>query len=232
MTQRPAAILYSGGVGHPFAETTPVLAGYAQEGGWKTRIETRLEAMLVGLQTADLLIVNALYWSMTQDEKYAPLRDRWGVRLGDDQFARLDGFVAGGGRLLVIHTGTICWDTQPGWREIMGGGWEWGRSHHPPYGPVHVTLTEAGREISGGAPAFDLVDEAYHALSPAPDCTILATCDLGQGEQPLAWLRAYGQGQVAVDALGHDVASLTQPGHRALVRGQLDWLADRAGEGE
>jgi type 1 glutamine amidotransferase len=108
----------------------------------------------------------------------------------------------------------------------MGGGWTWGRSHHPPYGPIEVRLTEAGQQISDGPAEFELIDEAYHQLAPKADCIVLANCDLGQGSQPLAWVRQYGSGKVAVDALGHDVRSIEQEGHRAMIAGQLNWLRD------
>jgi uncharacterized protein len=226
MSLRPTALIFSGGVGHPFGETSPVLAEYLEEAGWDARIETALADVIAGLPAADLLVVNALYWSMTQDEKYAPLRERWATYLGDEEIHAIDRFVRGGGALLVMHTGTICWDTQPLWREIMGGGWQWGRSHHPPYGPIRVKLTAAGERISDGEAEFELVDEAYHQLLPSPDCVVLAECDLGEGRQPVAWLREYGSGRVAVDALGHDVPSLTQPDHRALIAAQLNWLGN------
>lgn len=217
------AVIFSGGVGHPFAETSAELARILSAHDWAPAIFTDLDEALAHLAGADLLVVNALTWSMTQDEKYAPLRERWAYYLGDAQMAAIETFVAHGGKLLVMHTGLICWDTQPGWRALTGGGWTWGVSHHPPYGPFTVQLTGEGQALSDGAPSFDLVDELYHNLAPGPDCTVLATAELGQGPQPLAWTRKAG-GRIAVDALGHDVRALSELGHRALIDGLLRWL--------
>lgn len=222
MTDR--AVLFSGGVGHPFDETSPLLAELIGESGLETRIETDLDAALGELRGARLLAVNALYWTMTQHEKYAPLREQWATSLSDAHMQIIHDFVSDGGRLFVLHTGTICWDNQPGWLQLMGGGWDWQQSHHPRLGKFTVALTQIGSRMANGAVSFEVVDEAYHNLAPGADCTVLATADLGQGPQPLAWLRGTGRGKVAVDALGHDSRSLTQPVHRRLIRGQLDWL--------
>ena len=226
MSSAKSAVLFSGGVGHPFEQTSPILARLIDEAGWDCRIETDLDAALADLPAAGLFAVNALYWSMTQGEKYAPLRAQWARELQPGQMDAMETFVANGGRLFALHTSTICWDTEPRWRQLIGGGWEWGVSHHPPYGPITVDLTGAGESLSEGQSHFDLVDEAYHNLAPAADCTVLATADLGEGPQPLAWNRDFGEGKVAVDALGHDVRSLEQPDHAALIRAQLKWLSE------
>lgn len=225
MTDTRSAVLFSGGVGHAFEETSQILSDLINENGWDCHTETELESALASLADSGLLAVNALYWSMTQGEKYAPLRDVWAREISDDQIGKIEEFVCRGGRLFVLHTGVICWDTQPRWRDMMGGGWTWGVSHHPALGTIPVELTPEGSNLVDGPRGFVLIDEAYHNLTPADDCTILATADLGQGPQPLAWIRETGRGKVAVDALGHDRASLEVAGHHALIRGQLRWLA-------
>lgn len=219
-----SAVLFSGGVGHPFEASSSLFAELIEAEGWAVRIETDLDQALALLPEVDLLAINALYWSMTQHEKYALLRAEWARSLSDAQMDAIEGFVHCGGHLFVLHTGTICWDTQPRWHALMGGGWNWETSHHPPLGPVTVDLTLAGARFSDGARQFELIDEAYHNLAPAPDCSVLATADLGHGPQPLAWVRNVAEGKVAVDALGHDDRSLREPGHRSLIRGQLQWL--------
>ena len=226
MSTIPAAVLFSGGYGHPFEETSPVLASFAMAEGWSVVVETDLDATLAALGSAQLLIVNALCWSMTQHEKYAPDRETWAREMSDGQMAAIDTFVRGGGRLLVMHTGTICWDTQPGWRRIMGGGWQWGLSHHPPLGPAMVAMTAAGLVFCPGAEDFSIVDEVYHNLGPLTDCDVLATCEIAEGSQPIAWMRRHGRGRVCVDALGHDADALLTPGHSLLIRSMLQWLKE------
>jgi type 1 glutamine amidotransferase len=221
------AVLLSGGYAHAFAETSAVVAGLASEVGLQAEIHADAAAALQALPGARLLLVNALWWSMRQDPKYAPHCAAHARDLTDAELAAFVQHVEAGGSLLALHTATICWDTQPGWRALMGGGWSWGRSHHPPLSPVSVSLTADGALLSAGPAEFTLVDEAYHALDPEPDCTILAYATAGAKPQPIAWTRRFGSGRVAVDALGHDVRSLLEPGHRALLLGLLGWL--RAG---
>ncbi|BBE35651.1 ThuA domain-containing protein [Sphingosinicella microcystinivorans] len=233
MRAKPSALIYSGGYSHPFAETTSVLSGYAEMSGFALVVEEDIDAAIARLAEVDLLVVNALYWGMTQYERYAPHRERWAYVLPDTHMAALRNFVVRGGALLVMHTGTICWDTQPDWIRLMGGGWSWERSYHPPLGDAVVELTAEGRRYSNGPSHFALVDEVYHRLDPSTDCTVLANGDVGEGAQPVAWVRREGAGRVAVDALGHDARSLTAPGHAALIMGLLAWLRVRAtGEGE
>jgi len=224
MSAGKPAILFSGGYGHPFAGSSAALAQIAAGAGYDAAIEEELDAALGRLAGVRLLLVNALYWSMTQHAKYAPHRELWARELLDGQMAALDAFVRGGGSLLVMHTGTICWDTQPGWREIMGGGWLWGVSHHPELGPVLVQPTEFARARWPGLADFRVRDEVYHALGVQQDCRVLATSAVFEAPQPVAWVRRHGAGRVAVNALGHDAASLETPGHAALIAAMLEWL--------
>lgn len=220
------ALILSGGYSHPFEDSSPALAALIDEAGWQARIETEIDAAIAALAVRPgLLAVNALMFSMVQHEKYAPDRDRHAYVLPDSHMDAIQSYVATGGRLFVLHVSTICWDTQPRWHEVMGGGWSWGRSHHPPFGEITVRLTDDGAKLSSGPDEFALLDEAYHNLDPRPDCTVVATSEIDEGPQPVAWVRPYGKGRVAVDALGHDGRSIKAPGHREMILAQLAWLA-------
>jgi len=220
---RARAVVLSGGYAHDFAQSSAAIAGFAEDAGLLPEIFEGVEAAVGALPGAALLIVNALWWSMEQDAKYAPHRAAHARHLDDGAMAAIAAHVGGGGGLLALHTATICWDTQPGWQALIGGGWTWGRSQHPPLGPVEVTLTEAGARLAAWTEAFLLIDEAYHALDPAPDCLVLAHATAGGAPQPVAWTRTHEGGRVAVDALGHDARSLHVCGHAALLRGLIDW---------
>lgn len=219
------AILISGGYSHPFSESSATLAQLIEAAGWRVTIQEDIDQAMAALaRRPALLAVNALMWSMTQHEKYAPDRDQYAYLLPDSYMDAIQDYVANGGRLFVLHVSTICWDTQPRWHEVMGGGWTWGRTHHPPFGAITVQLTPEGHSLSVGSDRFALLDEAYHNLDPRPDCTVIATCEIEEGPQPVAWTRTYGNGRVAVDALGHDARSLNDPNHAAMIAGLLGWL--------
>ena len=221
-----AAILLSGGYSHPFDDSSPALATIMSEAGLEPRIEEDIDQAIAALADRPALFaINALKWSMTQHEKYGSDRAEYAYELPDAHMDAMINYMAGGGSMFVLHVSTICFDTQPRWHDVMGGGWTWGRSHHPPFGPITVKLTDQGKALSGGPAEFELLDEAYHNLDAKSDCKVLATSEIEEGPQPIAWVRTFGKGRVAVDALGHDARSINAPGHRELIAAQLAWLA-------
>ena len=220
-----AALILSGGYAHPFEQSTAALAELIAAAGLAPRIVANVDEAIPQLaEKPALFAVNTLRWSMMQHEKYAPDRAEHAYALPDAYMAAIADYVAEGGTLFALHVSVISFDNQPGWRSLLGGGWQWGISHHPPMDEMTVQLTAAGAAISGGAERFRLVDEAYHRLDPAPDCDVLAHAASADGPQPLAWVRQYGAGRIAVNALGHDGGSIRAAGHSALILGQLHWL--------
>lgn len=218
----PRLILYSGGYNHPFAQSSEALASIARGAGLAVSITSDLADALAQLrQGRDVLGINALRWSMTQFERYAADRPQWAGSLSSEHFAAMAGHVTSGGGLLAMHTAVICWDNQPGWLDLLGGGWDWTRSHHPPLGAIMVQPSPAF------AAPFEVVDEAYHNLDPAADCEIVATAEAGEGPQPVVWRRRHGAGRIVVDALGHDARALGAAGHIAILEAMLGWLCKR-----
>jgi hypothetical protein len=125
-----------------------------------------------------LLTVYALRWTMQQGDKYAPYKERWGFSLSPESRAEVEAHLARGGGILALHTAIICFDDWAGWKEILAGRWEWGRSSHPPYGSVEVRPDAPDHPLVAGLPAFNLDDEAYGNL------------DLDARVQPLLHVRA------------------------------------------
>lgn len=220
----PRLILYSDGYNHPFARSSEALAQIARGLGLSVSITADLADALTQLRAGrDVLAINALRWSMTQFERYAADRPHWAGSLSSEHLAAMANHVERGGGLLAMHTAVICWDNQPGWLDLLGGGWNWDRSYHPPLGAITVQPSPAF------AAPFETVDEVYHNLDPAADCEIVATADAGEGPQPVAWQRRRGSGRIVVDALGHDERSLGAAGHIAILEAMLNWLSNAEG---
>lgn len=217
-------IILSGGIYHPFGETSAALAGLLAPLGVNSCISEDVADVVGALEHADMLCVNALRWTMTQNDKYQPFRARWAMSLDPAAQAAIGDFVRRGGALFGLHTASICFDTWPQWADVLGGGWTWGHSFHPPPARLQVTA---------GAYSFKVTDELYHHLSPRPDVQILATAVAAQpadddcAAQPVAWVRAHGAGRVFYNALGHDAASLAVPGHARLITQGARWLLNR-----
>ena len=225
MTQ---ALIYTGGISHPFDDAAPTLADILIAAGFASRVSFELPEVLAWAEhdPAALLVIYALRWSMTQDPKYAPDRARWGLALPADVRAAIARHVAGGGGLLGIHTASICFDDWPGWRDVLGGAWQWGKSFHPLLGPVSARLN-VEHFLTRGLPDFTLIDEVYSELQLAPGIDIAGWASAGASSdfQPAIWTYQYGAGRVVYDSLGHDSASLQHPVHRRLLQRAALWAS-------
>lgn len=210
-----AALVLSGGPGHPASASTPALVDLL---GAETEVFDDVDTGLSALDPArhELLVVNALAFQMLDDRYDDTARSDHAFRLGDDGRRATEGWLAAGRPLLALHTAVISFDDWPRWPAIIGGGWDWSRSSHPPIGPVEVHTHQLD------VPDFTVVDERYTDLAMGDDVEVLATVD----GIPVAWRRIEGDARVACCTLGHDERSLADPGHRALLRSMTGWLLE------
>ena len=225
-------LVLSGGPGHDFDATTSVMTELSTEVGLTCEVVTEPSELFASLHRAelgdgepwDLVTVNALRWGMVTG-RYAHLRDALGVELDARDADVLRRHVVGGGGLLVLHTGVICFDAEPTWHHLVGASWSWERSSHPPVAAVDVTVTEAGRRhpVTAGLESFRVHDEVYGFLDTTGDLVPLLTAAHGGTTHPMVWARGHGSGRVITDVLGHSSESMTHPSHRALLRGALSW---------
>jgi len=238
------AAIYTGGISHPFEQAAPALGTILDHVGFTARVSYELDEVL-GWLKADpdaLLVIYALRWSMTQDEKYAPHRARWSLMLPDSAREAIARHVLDGAGLMGVHTASICFDDWPEWRDVLGGAWRWGRTWHPTLGPVQVRLDQT-HCIARGLPDFSLNDEVYSDLDFAPGIEIAAHAQAqcrtesqreeasrATGSQPALWMHRYGRGRVVCDSLGHDAASLAHPVHSRLLQRAALWACGRSRE--
>lgn len=222
----PRNLIITGGIFHPFEESSQALAEVLADAGIESETTFEMTAGLGSLAEGgyDMVTINALRWGMMTADKYEPYRDRWAYRLPEAAQQALTGFVRNGGALLGVHTASICFDDWPGWQQLLGGQWVWGESHHPPLGEVRAEPSGVSHPLMEGVAPFTVTDEVYHALSLAPDVVALLEADTGDGAQPLVWAREVGRGRVVYDALGHDAASIEEPEHQRLLRQAGAWL--------
>ncbi len=222
-------LLITGGIYHPFEASAAALAESLQSLGLRTRIVADVEAGIHALARSSewrLLTIHALRFTMTQHEKYAPLREQWAFTLSLSARAALERHVRDGGSLLGLHTASICFDGWEEWPRILGAGWVWGRSSHPPAGPVQVEPVASDSSIVGDAGAFEVFDEVYRGLDVQPDaCPLLRARSHEDDEfHPVMWTHRYGSGRAVYDALGHGPDSLLQPTHLSILHRAVEWL--------
>jgi len=219
-------LLLTGGIYHDFASSARTLAELLNEVGVASDITMDIGAGLDRLPQGgyDLLTVYALRWSMPQ-AKFDDQRDAWAFSLTSAQRAAIAAHVGAGRGLLVLHTGAICFDDWPRWRELVGAGWTWGHSFHPPHGPVNVRLSGVPHPITEGLEAFDFDDEAYNLmdLSPGLEPLVQVKAAAQDSWSPCLWARDIGPARMVFDALGHDSASFNHPIHRQIVQRSALW---------
>jgi type 1 glutamine amidotransferase len=221
-------VILSGGHTHSFATSAPALAGLLAEHGIDSVVEMDPEAAIANVAKSRpaLLTVYALRWTMQQGGKYAPHRERWGFSLSSHARTEVEAHLARGGGILALHTAIICFDDWAGWKDIVGGRWEWGRSSHPPYGPVDARPDAPDHPLLAGVPAFSLNDEAYGNLDLDPGVRPLMSVRAAVGDwQPALWTHLSGNGRVVVDTLGHDAGAFAHPAHRRIVARAALWAS-------
>ena len=224
----PRNVILTGGHTHPFATSAPALASLLAEHGIESVVEFDPEAAIaqVAKLCPALLTVYALRWTMRQGGKYEPFRERWGMSLSPQARAEVAAHRARGGGILALHTAIICFDDWADWADILGGRWEWGRSGHPPYGPVETRLEVPYHPLLAGLPAFSLDDEAYGDLKLDPRVRPLVHVKAIDGAwQPALWTHGSDEARVVVDTLGHDAGAFAHVVHRRIVARAALWAS-------
>lgn len=219
------ALAFVGGWAHPAAQTGPPTRDALASLGIACTVVDSFSEAKAALKhgNVDLFVVHACRFQML-DARYSADQRAAHASLTPLDFrqAVLD-HVGGGGPLLVLHTGALCFDDWSGWTTLIGATWSWERSNHPAPGPFEVAPTED--PVVAGIARFEVVDELYRFVAPVESARIVATAtDDARIDHPVAWLHDTGPARVAYSSLGHDARSLTNAGHRLLLRAIVDWL--------
>ena len=224
-------LILTGGLYHPFEAASETLRTVLDAVGFASDISTDIHTGLSWLDDGhyDLLTVYCLRFPMLA-ERFVNDRALWAVTLGDVDTRRIEAHLQQGGGILALHTAAISFDDWPRWREIVGAGWIWGTSYHPPHGPVSVRMTASHHPITRDLPAFDFAEEAYSKMDLVPGIDALATvqASVQDSASPCLWARDVGNGRVVYDALGHDSASIDQPTHKRILQRAALWATRRS----
>lgn len=201
-------LILSGGIYHPFAETSSAVADHLAA----LEITSEITRVADGLrrmqsETFDLVTINALAFTMTQADKYASLRPQFAFDIDESGKQALCDHLNAGRGLLGLHTAAICFDTWPEWGDLLGVRWVWGQSSHPM--PSYLTVTH-------GAKSFQVWDELYGGLKLHSDTQVLATARLASGGEDQPILTA--KGSAIYFALGHDLTSVTSEDYAKMLQ--------------
>ncbi|HUX88946.1 MAG TPA: ThuA domain-containing protein [Chloroflexota bacterium] len=209
-----------------YAELSGILAG---EAGADLRVTDDLDVLNSKTLASFQVIVN---WSTFLEPT-------------DEQVQALLGAVENGVGLLALHGGNATfWNSAP-YLTALGSRF----IRHAPYKHFQVEIDDRSHPITAGVDNFETDDELYEiggkvedfprfadairagqpraelrplGDGPLPsDCHVLASAE----GHPLLYVKPLGRGRVHYNALGHDLASLTNPSYRHLIRQGFAWVA-------
>jgi type 1 glutamine amidotransferase len=219
-------LILTGGIRHDFDDNTAAVVELLADIGISCVQTTDMDRGIeqLGAESFDLVTIMALRWRMDGNPKYAALRNEFGYSIPHESRSTLIEYIRRGGGLFGLHTACLCFDDWDEWRDVLGGTWVWGRSFHPPLGPVSVSRGEQMHALTANLPVFDLVDEVYAGLDLASDTKPLLDACADDGTcAPVLWARRFGNGRVVFDALGHNRDSLQQVDHSRLIKRCAAW---------
>lgn len=218
-------LILSGGIAHPFPETSARVAEILESAGVESVITDDLEPALLDLAGFDMVTFNALrtahpaitgrFPSTCEDSGYEP-----SARAQAQVLAHL----ARGRAVLALHTAPICFDDWEDWPRVVGARWRWGTSSHPKVGPIRVSVATDSHSIVAGVESFETEDEVYGFMELQPDVRPLMLSPHGGTDHPLLWARETFGGRAVYVALGHDTRTMATGAYQRILQQSAVWL--------
>jgi hypothetical protein len=136
-------------------------------------------------------------------------------------------FVKGGKGFYVQHLASASFKEWDEFGNLCGRKWVMGTSGHGPRSVFEVKIKNASHPITKGMKDFKIFDELYSKLQGDAEIEVLASAysDWSEREEPLVFVRSYGQGRSVHNALGHDFKAILNPSMAQLIRRSVEWAA-------
>jgi len=129
-------------------------------------------------------------------------------------------FVKSGKKFMGIHSATVMSPERTEYIDMIGGRF----IHHSPYHEFPVKVVDPENPIVEGVQDFKITDELY-VLDRAPEgANVLLTAFWEERDQPMLYLKKYGDGEMLYNALGHDTAAYENPSFKRIVVQGIKWL--------
>lgn len=234
MARRTALLIMGGEAYHNTPEHYELLAGLlAGPAGLNLTItDDLLSQTEASLSCYDLLVL----WATHREPPREPVHALFDV-------------VRKGTPLLGLHAAPYTVRMVEGGPEAIGCEYI-KRFPHLPYQEITVRILDRDHPVTAGMDDFRTTDELYCLENLGPDVKLLACYDgreanrpfrtrdgrpdprhdeanawrMQQPHAPLVYVKQLGSGKICVNALGHDAASLQNPGFRRLVMQAVQWL--------
>lgn len=143
-----------------------------------------------------------------------------------EERARLEGFLARGGGIVVIHD-AVCGDAPEWFMDVVGGAWEHGRSKWQE-GELGLCFADREHPIVRGASNFDFEDEIYWDLVLAPQAHVLANSFHTPFDvKPQMWTYERDAWRAFVSIPGHYARTFELEPYRTLLLRGIAWAGRR-----
>ena len=150
----------------------------------------------------------------------------WNHNWSAGRLAQLDGFLARGGGVVLIHSAVIADKDPENLAERIGLSSQPGRSHYR-HMPFELNLVDRKHPITRGWPErLELLDEPYWPLIGDPgQVNVLASAMVDGESRPLIWTQQKGKGRIFASIPGHYAWTLNDPLFRTLLLRGIAWAA-------
>jgi type 1 glutamine amidotransferase len=219
-TGRLRVLILSGRNNHDWKVTTPALRDiYADTGRF----------------TVDILN-DPLFWDDETLEDYDavvsnwtnyPSRARvWGVDMEEALLA----YVRSGGGFVLFHAAGACFPSWAEYQDLIGANWV-ERTGHGVTHEFRVRVEDAFHPITEGLREFTISDELWHRMRVLPSAHVLVSAFSAEDRggtgrwEPAAVCTDFGAGRCFYLILGHDIASMMDPGWKTLMLRGTEWAA-------
>jgi type 1 glutamine amidotransferase len=143
-----------------------------------------------------------------------------GGNINEEQEKGLDGFVTGGGGMVLVHATDASKKSEVYWR--LNGGRFSGHGG----GSFMVRIEETKHPITDGLEDFEITDETYrNTFHPEFKLNSLVHMDRGDEQQSMAWVLEPGKGRMFNTTLGHGQPAWANPQFQRLVVRGMYWAA-------
>ena len=138
--------------------------------------------------------------------------------MSDDFKQRFISYAKNGGRLLILHSGTVGYGKDPELSKIFSGYFDF----HPPQ--TEVTFIPLGDfDITKGIDPYTFIDEHYHMVMIDENIDIFAQAKSEHGVQPAGWLNTQEGMRIGTLLIGHNSETLESVEYKLLLRRMIDW---------
>ncbi|MFW5686970.1 MAG: ThuA domain-containing protein [Halanaerobium sp.] len=133
---------------------------------------------------------------------------------------RIDHFLAEGGKLFLVHSGTASYPKDGLFRKIAGGHF----IEHPEDHPEMTMEPAAENPLTKGIKDFTIKDEQYFMDVDQEEVEVFLKAKSDQfGESTAGWSRDYKQGKVIVLTPGHSLEVFEEEMMQKLIKNILEY---------